>query len=331
MKALSETDLELVDALQVNPRAGWDAVAAPLGVSAVTASRRWHALVAGGLAWSEATPGPQLFRGVFVELACRPGTVDVVAAELTEMPDVVTVGRMAGESDLYAIAVAPTLAALRSLLGQRVDHLDVARKRAHVYTHVYGGPHWRLTVLNRDQAAQLRGARTTPLPDTVVAAEDRRLFRALGRDARRSSVELAKDLDTTPPAVRRQLTRMQRRGHLAFRVDVARPAAGWPIAALLRLVVPDDQLDSVGRALGALPETRFCAPVIADANLVLVVNLRAPEFLQHVLSELMATHPQVTVAERSLVLELVKVHGRVLDESGRCVRVVPVDPWIADS
>lgn len=330
MRALSETDLELVDALQVNPRASWNAVAAPLGVSALTASRRWKALTADGLAWSEATPGPQLFRGVFLELACRPGTADAVVHALNEMPDVVTVGRLAGEFDLYAIAVAPTLAALRSLLWRRVDRLDVARKRAHVYTHVYGGQHWRLTVLNREQAAQLRDTPAKPLPEAVVDAEDRRLFRALTRDARRSYVELAEDLGSTPQAVRRQLTRMRRRGSLAFRTDVARPAAGWPVAALLRLSVPDEHVHSVGRAVGALPETRFCAPVIAAANLVLIVNLRAAELLQHFVAELTTRHPLMSVAERSTVLQLAKVHGRVLDESGHCVRIVPVDPWFAE-
>lgn len=124
---------------------------------------------------------------------------------------------------------------------------------------------------------------------------------------------------------------MRRRGHLAFRTDVARPVAGWPIVALLRLLVPDEHLHTIGRAVGTLPETRFCAPLIAEANLVLIVNLRAPEFLQYFLTELTARHPLVTVAERSIVLQLVKVHGRLLDESGRTVRVVPVDPWSTEA
>src|ERR1700761_9437989 len=97
MQLLSETDLQLVDALQVNPRASWNAIAAPLGISALTAARRWQALSSDGLAWTEATLGPQLFHGVFVEFACRPGTAHIVADALAEMPDVVTIGRMAGE------------------------------------------------------------------------------------------------------------------------------------------------------------------------------------------------------------------------------------------
>lgn len=331
MDALSETDLELVDALQVNPRAAWNAVAEPLGVSALTASRRWNALTSTGLAWSEATPGPQLFRGVFVELACRPGSTDAIIGELCEMPDMVTVGRLAGDFGLYAIAVAPTPHAVQALLRERLDHLDVTRIRAHVYTHVYGGQHWRLTVLNREQAAQLRDTPTKPLPGVIASPEDRRLFRALACDARRSYVDLAEELGSTPQAVRRQLARMRARGHLAFRADVARPLAGWPVAALLRLAVPDGHVDSIGRAIGALPETRFCAPVIAGANLVLVVNLRAPEFLQHVAAELAERHPAATIVERSLVLQLVKVHGRLLDPSGRTIRVVPVDPWITEN
>jgi hypothetical protein len=35
----------------------------------------------------------------------------------------------------------------------------------------------------------------------------------------------------------------------------------------------------------------------------------------------------VEVVDRRLVLRQVKVYGRIVDEQGRCVRVIPVDPW----
>lgn len=60
--------------------------------------------------------------------------------------------------------------------GRPATSHQLVRKRTHVYTHVYGGPHWRLTVLNREQAAQLRDTPTKPLPDIAVEADDRRLF-----------------------------------------------------------------------------------------------------------------------------------------------------------
>ena len=330
MDEVTEGDLELVDALQVNPRASWATVAATLGTSAATASRRWAALCARGVAWTGSTMGPELFRGAFVEITCRPGTTDAVVAALGAMPDVLTVGRTVGRYDLYAITVAPTVLALRSSLWGRLAHLDVARCEAHVYTRVHGGPTWRLAVLNRTQVDQVRDQRPRRLPGAAVDAADRRLFLALADDARRTHVDLAAELGSTPHGVRRQVERLRRRGHLAFRADIARPMAGWPVAALLWLVVPDPDLEAVGREVGAWPETRFCATVVSAATMVLVVNLRAPEQLEQVVARLTARHPGVGVADRRLVLRLDKVHGRLLDEQGRSTGLVAVDPWVTE-
>jgi DNA-binding Lrp family transcriptional regulator len=331
MELVTEGDLELVDALQINPTASWTKIGAILGISALTAARRWRKLEEAGIAWTGATMGPELFRGAFVELACHPGTVDAVIAVLNEMPDVITVGRTVGDFDLYVITVAPTVAALTALLWQRLDTLDVARRRAHVYPLVYGGPNWRLTVLNRGQTNEIREPGSGLLPSTTSTVEaDRQLFLALAQDARRAYIDLADEFGSTPHAVRRQVQRMRRRGHLAFRADIARPLAGWPVAALLRLSVPDEDVDEVGRDLGGWPETRFCAPLVAAANLVLVVNLRAPEQAGQMIAQLRARHPAVRVVDRSLVLRLAKVHGRILDDRGRSIRMVPVNPWGAD-
>jgi DNA-binding Lrp family transcriptional regulator len=39
---LSRDDAQLIDALQIAPRAPWAAVAEHLGISAVTAGKGWH-------------------------------------------------------------------------------------------------------------------------------------------------------------------------------------------------------------------------------------------------------------------------------------------------
>jgi DNA-binding Lrp family transcriptional regulator len=331
LDVIREADLELVDAVQVNPRASWSAIGAALGISPLTAARRWHTLCDQGIAWSGSTMGPALFRGAFVELSCRPSATEDVLARLHAMPDVLTVGRTAGDFDLYAITVAPTPAALRSLLWDRIDRLDVVRKRAQVYTRVHGGPDWRLTVLNRSQTDQIREVVPRAPRQSPTTPADRALFLALAADARRTHADLAAELDSTPHAVRRQLDRLRRHGRIAFRADVARPPAGWPYAALLHLNVPDEQLHTVGRELGARPETRFCAAVAGPATMVLVVNVRAPEHLTDIVVQITAGHPGVTVADRSMILQLTKVNGRLLDVDGRSTGIVPVDPWFADT
>jgi DNA-binding Lrp family transcriptional regulator len=330
MDTLRESDLELVDALQVNPRANWSTVGKVLGVSALTVARRWSALSAAGVAWSGSTMGPALFRGMFVELSCRPGTAEQIVARLCAMPEVITVGRTAGEYDLYAIVVAPTPLAMSSVLWTRLDALDVARKRVVAYTRVYGGPEWRLTVLNRSQTEQIRDPAYRPQRRSPVTPADRSLFHALTADARRSYADLATELTSTPHAVRRQLERMRRSGELTLRADISRPIAGWPYAALLHLAVPEDQLPTVGQGIADRPETRFCAAVLGAGTMVWVVNVRSPEQVEEVTIDLHRRFPAVVVLERSLVLHLAKVNGRLLDRQGRSTGIVPVDPWLFD-
>lgn len=327
---LTETDLELVDAVQVNPRASWVTIGATLGISAVTAARRWGALSAQGAVWTGSVMGPKLFRGAVVEIRCRPRTTESVIAALCAMPDVFTVARTVGEFDLYALTVTPSAESLTaSLLGPIAD-LDTDRVRSQAYSRVFGGHRWRLSVLNQTQTEQVRAHPARPLRRVPVAAADRRLFRALAHDARRSYSDLATELDSSPQSVRRQLERMERGGYIAFRADLARPLAGWPLAALLWLTVPDADVDTVGREVGAWIETRFCAAVASSTTLLLIVNLRAVEQLEQIVARLVHAHPAVAVTDRRLVVRMSKVNGRILDEEGRSRHVVPVDPWAAE-
>ncbi|WP_199254973.1 Lrp/AsnC family transcriptional regulator [Mycolicibacterium mengxianglii] len=188
---LTETDLELVDAVQVNPRASWSKIGAILDVSAMTVSRHWARLVAERVVWSGSTMGPRLFRGAILEFSCQPGATEDVIDQLCAMPHVFTVARTTGDFDVYALTVAPTPDALaRSLFGP-LQHVQALARRSTVYTRLYGGPHWRLSILNRTQSEQMRPDAERPLHHVTVDSTDRALFLALAADARRSFTELA--------------------------------------------------------------------------------------------------------------------------------------------
>src|SRR5437870_1684534 len=73
---LNETDLALVNALQINPRAPWSLIGETLGIGASTAVRRWQRLVDSGSAWLSAFPGGDLARRLglaFAQVTCAPG------------------------------------------------------------------------------------------------------------------------------------------------------------------------------------------------------------------------------------------------------------------
>jgi len=146
-------------------------------------------------------------------------------------------------------------------------------------------------------------------------------------DARRSYVELADELGSSPQVVRRRLALMQARGQINLRADIARPLAGYPLAGLLWIAAPDDVVGAAGRWLAGRAENRFCAEVLAAANLVVVLDLRLPEHLAEFVARFSAEFPAAQVVDRRAVVTLLKVHGRILDDQGRSVRTVAVDPW----
>jgi DNA-binding Lrp family transcriptional regulator len=326
---LDETDLALTDALQLNPRVSWTSLSGALDMSPVTLARRWQALVRARTAWTCITLEGRSYRGAVVEVACKPGTAVDVAAAFAALPHVATLSITVGAYDVLALVVAPTVDAISAVL---LDGLpitrDVTQVRSHVYTGMFGGGRWRQGVLNRAQSEQVRSELGSPPKELrPLSADDRALYLALGTDGRRSYTDVARDLGTSPQVVKRRLDRLQRRGEIAFRCDVARPLAGWHAMAMLWLTVPDAEIGGIGRSIGKWRETRFCAPVVSRTNLFLIVSLRSVEDLDEIVLRLAAEYPQVAIAERRLVLRQVKVHGRLVDEYGRATEVIPVDPW----
>ena len=84
---------------------------------------------------------------------------------------------------------------------------------------------------------------------------------------------------------------------------------------------------TIGRHIGLWNAIRFCAAVVHGSNLMLVVNLRAPEQLAEIEGRLLAVHPELSISDQRLVLRMCKVNGHLLDDEGRTRGVVPVDPW----
>ena len=326
METISEVDLEIVHAVQVEPRASWATISATLEVSAATAARRWAALQDAGVAWTGATIAPERFRGAVVEARCAPGRSDAVIEALCEHPDVYTVGRTAGKYDLFALTLSPTPQRLVACLDQ-VGRLPLAGHRAWVYPRVFGGPRWTLGVLSRTQVDAVREPAPRPSRGWPPSPFETAVFTALSADGRCSLADLGGEMGMSASSVGRRLGQVRRHGSLDLRADVARPLAGWPWAAMLWVAVPDALVDQVGRDVGGWPEVRFCAPVVATATLVLVVNLRDPDELEAIGARLVARHRQVQVTDRRVVLRLEKVHGHVLDKEGRSTRLVPLQPW----
>ncbi|MFF5965184.1 AsnC family transcriptional regulator [Streptomyces collinus] len=334
---LAEVDLELIHALQLQPRASWAELGRTLDVDAVTAARRFGRLADRGEAWVGVSPGPRLFEQLcvaFAEIDCTAGAAAAVAATLRGHPHAVTIERSADTHRILATVATANVAAMAYYTLDVLSSVPgIAAVRTRIVTHMFTeGGSWQIDALDSAQRARLLPPSERADYDRArggheITAHDRVLLRELYQDGRASYQALARASDTTPHSVRRRLERLTRLGLLRFRCDFARPLGGWPVAVTFWATAPVKQLSAIGHALVRLPEVRNCAAVTGDHNLVVQASLHSVSDVLRLETRLTDTHGGLSVTERTMTLRHDKLLGRMLDPSGRSVGVVPPDVW----
>lgn len=329
-RGLDTVDRRLIHALQISPRARWAALAPVVGVDAVTLARRWERLSGEGLAWVAGHPGAAA-RGptAILEVEARPDATPRIADELAADPESFTIDHTAGGRDLLVLVGAADLTALGDYVIGRTRVLDGVRATR---THLLSSPftdagQWRLGALSPDEAAAL--GRTVAAP--VVARSrvepelEEALLGLLGRDGRVTVASISRTLDVGERRVRESLEALTARGRLVLRTEIARAYSGWPVHAWYFLQVPAALTERVGAALTRLGEVRLAASTIGPHNLVLSVWMRTLADVQRLELAISKRVPEVSIADRSVVLRSLKKEGRVLDGQGHATgTVVPM-------
>ncbi|GAA5053000.1 Lrp/AsnC family transcriptional regulator [Streptomyces similanensis] len=319
---LTETDLALVEALQLHPRAPWSRIGTVIGIDATTAARRWRRLTGSGTAWMTAYPTHRASVVGYVDLACAPAAVEPLTRRLLSWGPVFSIERTTGDHQLFLGVAARDLPALDDFATRRLGSLSGVRAvRLSVCTAVHReGSGWLVHTLNERQRADLREAERPGRrrPATGPYADgDRRLLLALGADARRGHAELARECGLSETTVRRRLRRMIDGGEIHFRCDLTQRLAGWPVVATFRVAVPGPGAETVAKALAGLPETRLCSSVTGTDNLLLSVWLRSAGDCVALEERILRRHPGLRIGERSITLHTAKRMGRLLDREGR--------------
>jgi DNA-binding Lrp family transcriptional regulator len=335
--AVDELDLALVNAMQLRPRAPWSLLGQALGISPVTAARRWNRLSRAGIAWVTAygLPHPE-DRGciAYLDLDCAPGHLRQTADELAEDPHVMTIEHLSQGCDLAVTAAFTDLAMVSRYTTERLGRLPgVSAVRVHLATGFYAeGIRWRLDSLDRAQRGELQedrsaGSSPPPAARAEIREEDRALLIRLGVDGRLGHAELAAATGLSPTTLRRRLDRLAACDAIRFRCEIAAPDAGRPVLATFRADLPPDRLHEVGLQLARLPEVRLCSSLTGPHNLVLSVWQRSLADVQRLETTLTQSFPDLRIAERRVSLRTVKRMGRILDAHGRAIRAVPMDIW----
>jgi DNA-binding Lrp family transcriptional regulator len=327
---VDELDLALLDGLHVNPRVSFDELGRVLGVSGVTAARRWRRLVRAGRAWVSSAVGPSLpLAGALIEAECAPAETGTVAELWAAVPQVASVHITTGRYNVYGLVVAADESMLARLIVDVLPGVPGVRSvQTATMFRLFSGTFWRLGAISAHQAADVSAPAVAPVRHEFDDF-DRRLYLVLQQDGRMGYRELAARLECSELAARRRLQVLIRSGLVGFRTDFARAEAGWPVNVVLMLGLPADTAAAeVGRALVAWPETRVCAAIIGGAaQLFLTVQVHELGAVDGVIARLRQAFPGVTVLNTRAVLRAVKSFGRLLDEDGRARDVVPVNPW----
>ena len=328
---VDETDLALIHALQVTPRASWTQLGRALRVDPATVARRWQRLERAGLAWVTCVVGPALhteFCMAYVEVECAPGRLAEVAAELSGRPEIGYVHHLTGHYGLLAVLALRTPAEVSAHLAQFLGPMPAVRSyRAQIRTIGFSeSSRWRLRSLEPAQQGALEAGPPAADPgqpwadrrQTRTDGSDQQLYRLLHEDGRMPFTELARRTGVSEPTARRRVARLLGNRLLRLRCEVAQSVTGWPITAVLWGEVPAERLDSAGRALTALADVRLCCAMTGPRNLLLMVWLRSLEDLPR-LEASIARRCGVNVVDRSVCLQTFKQMGRLLDTQGRSV------------
>jgi len=332
-------DARLIDALQIAPRASWAALGDILGISAVTAAKRWQRLTDEGIAWITASVGMAVSNAqllAYVEIVCQPAMRAKVASVLAGHAPAITVEVIAGDADLLVTVAAVDLLTISHYLLEHLGHVEgVVRSRVRIVTRLYGeGSSWRLRVLPDSAVATLTRLRIEEPPDAPALEADGNISEAskailthLSFDGRASYAELAERASISPATARRRVKELLRSGAVILRTDVSAMDTGWPVETYMWADVPVAILDDTARRLSAMRQARLTATVATAASLAFCSWLPTVEEVHRLELRIAAEIPDLRVVDRLIVLQVIKRNGWLLDESGRATGFVPMNIW----
>ena len=323
-----ELDVAIVDAVRSAPRASWRDLAPVMGVDPATISRRWSRMRSTGVAWVTAHPAGRVTPAcALVEIRCAPGRSAAVADRLADDVEAATVKLTSGGRDLQVLAQAPDLATLSAYLLDRIGHLpEVTNVRSHIVTHsAIEASRWREGALDQEQQRRLGAYATSRAEhDGVLETADRRILRALTIDGRMSFEQLAEHAGVGAVTVRRRLSRLESAGLLTYRCDTSRHLSGLAVAAVYYGSIDVDGLDDAEGRLRGLAGVRACSIVAGPHNVIIDAWLHSAAEVHELERRMSHALPALRIQDRSVVLRVVKLLGRVLDAEGRSVRSVPL-------
>lgn len=319
-------DRQLVNALQVYPRASWAQLARVLASSPSTLARRWDALTRAGVAWSTATAVPRALTGgqlAFVEARSASGRREESVAALAAIPEVTSIDTCAGEHDLILTIATTSIRAVDRLVNERVATAPgITRTRTHFASGIVAeGSAFHLDALTPTQERQLHALRPQTRSDVATEptpAQARVAAEFLG-DARRSASEVARRTGLSASHVQRLIAQLDVAPWFVSRTDISVFDFGF-VAVYLWVRCPVEKLNNLMESTRRSPGVRMLVPIISRTNVLFSVWLPSLEEISVFQRKLAKAFPDIEIADIWLQTGTRKRIGVLLDEEGRALR-----------
>ncbi|MGV0152177.1 Lrp/AsnC family transcriptional regulator [Rhodococcus sp. GB-02] len=323
---IAESDLEIINALQLNPRASWTQLSSVLDMDSTTIARRWRRLVSNGHSWVNAVAIGRTHIFGYLLIRTTQDAVADVGERLRELACAYLLARTEGEYEYFVGVVAADQKSLDALV---CEHLaadpGILSIRSRVGVKVYrDGFSWEPGALGQAGRAQLATA-AAPADPTVFRESDGALLEALGRDGRASYARLAAICGTNETAIRRRLAQLTASQQLIFRCDVSQQAVGSPFEVIFDVAV-DGSTDELGQLVSSWPETRLSVATSGTANMLISVWLSSLA-QSLVVEDRLRRIGSVRILDRRVSLYPMKRFGQLLGPSGVAEGHVPVAIW----
>lgn len=135
---------------------------------------------------------------------------------------------------------------------------------------------------------------------------DQRIIGVLQEDARQTNSEVAAQVGSSEPTVRRRVERLLQHGVVRI-VAVAPPLAlGYHVVAILGIQIDHKHLDEIERALLAMPEIRFAGVTLGSYDVVAEAWFHSNEELLAFLHERLSKIAGIQRVESLQVAKMVK-------------------------
>ncbi|MEW1923811.1 Lrp/AsnC family transcriptional regulator [Streptomyces sp. NPDC088360] len=314
----------MVAALQLNPRAGSGEIGRALGEHERTVARRIQRLVAWRVIHPTALFDPArsgLGSAVQLRLEVERGCVERAARTLAQCPDIRRVVAVSGRSDvLWCEVVVAGGGGLHTLMTDGIPDVTTVEK-FHVGTTLRTFTtvaEWHAPVLTTAEERALRAGAVrliSPLEDRYeLTTTDHRVAAALIRNARISLTDMAGELGFSVATAGRRVNSLLARGILSLRTEIEPALLGLPVQAQICLKVSPAGLDSVGSALAACPQVRYCAAITGTHNLILEVAVAHEADLYRFFGEELGSIPHIADFSCELITHAYK-RGSVIKDA----------------